>query len=205
MKKILVFLFCLSLIASTCFSATIVQIGPSSDFESATSNDFDPDRVAGDGTDNDTLEGSVLTAASVPVAKLTSSTTSVVACVPVGDYVAAISTGTHWNTAFEVTFPHTLTKVILTTYAVVGSMTIDIWVDAPGATTGLAALTDADSPFDTATEPAIADASADNYFEITSFDAGEAAGAAGDWYVVNVDAAATITGATVCFEFTRTD
>jgi len=147
----------------------------------------------------------LLLASPVSAATITKLGNKYVACVPIGDYSAAIATGTHWYSAFEIPFAHTLTNVILTTNEVVGSMTIDVWVDAPGATTGLAALADADSLFDTATEPAIADASADNYIPIVAFDDGEAAGAAGDVYVINVDAAATITGATVCFEFTRTD
>ena len=147
----------------------------------------------------------MLIASQVSAATITKLGNKSVACIPIGDYSAAIGTGTKWYSAFEVPYTHTLNKIILTTNEVVGSMTIDVWVDAAGATTGLAALTDADSLFDTATEPAIADASADKYFEITSFDANEAAGAAGGWYVINVDAASTITGATVCFEFTRVD
>ena len=124
-------------------------------------------------------------------------------CVSIGDYSGAIGTGAVWSTAFNVPYKHTLTKVILTTNEVAGSITIDVWSDAPGATTGLSALADADSLFDTATEPAIADASADNYFETATFDNGEAANTAGDWYVINVDAAATVTGASVCLEYTR--
>jgi len=205
MKKISVFLLCLLLIAGTCFSATIVQIGPSSDFEASDSDDFDPDRIAGDAVDNDTIEGSLITDASILAAKVGDVLSAGGTCVPIGDFTAAISTGTKWSGAFRVLYKHTLTKVALTTNEVVGSITIDVWKDAAGATTGLSVLTDADSLFDTATEPSIADASADNYDEEIAFDAGEAAGAAGTYYVVNVDAAATITGVSVCFDFERVD
>ncbi len=127
------------------------------------------------------------------------------ACVIIGDGTNAITTGTKWNTAFRVPFKHTLDKVILTTSETSGSITIDIWSDVPGATTGLSALTDADSLFDVSPEPTISNASTDNYVEVTSFDSGEASNNAGDWYVVNVDSVATLKMVNVCFEFSRVD
>ena len=127
------------------------------------------------------------------------------ATISLGDWSAEVADGAYYSKAFRVPFKATLTKIILTSDGNVGSCTIDVWSDAASATTGMDNITDADSLFDTATEPAIADASADNYFEVTSFDDGESAIAAGDWVVVNVDACTTLTGLNISFEMTRTD
>ena len=127
------------------------------------------------------------------------------ATISLGDWSAEVADGAYYSKAFRVPFKATLTKIILTSDGNVGSCTIDVWSDAASATTGMDNIADADSLFDTATEPAIADASADNYFEVTSFDAGESAIAAGDWVVVNVDACTTLTGLNISFEMTRTD
>ncbi len=126
-------------------------------------------------------------------------------CIALGNGTDAIAAGAYYSKAVRVPFKATLAKVILTTVKTTGALTIDVWIDAPSATTGLQAITDADSLFDTATEPAIADASQDSYVEVTSFDAGENAIAAGDWIVVNADGTPTLTEANVCFELTRTD
>jgi len=126
--------------------------------------------------------------------------------VGLGNGTDAITTGRKNTRTFCIPYKHDLEQVILTTNEVVGSMTIDIWIDEMSATTGLAAVADADSLFDTATEPAIADASADNHFIITSFDSGEAIDIpANSCYVINVDAAATLTYALITLQLERVD
>jgi hypothetical protein len=67
MKKsfaLLAFIFASFLWLRYTFSATVVQIGPSSSFESATSDNIDPDRLAGDTIDNDTIDTSGAISAS---------------------------------------------------------------------------------------------------------------------------------------------
>jgi len=127
--------------------------------------------------------------------------------VGVGNGSDAISTGINWTRAYTVPGKCDLTKIEITTNEVSGSITLDFWVDEPGAADGLAAITDADSLFDTATEPAIADASSDNTPPATTtFDTGEAVDIpAGSRIVPNVDAAATLTYVQVTYTFVLKD
>jgi len=126
--------------------------------------------------------------------------------VNLGNGSDAITTGTKWTRAFKVPFKHDLTSITVITNETSGSITIDVWKDVAGDTNGLANITDADSLFDTASEPAISDASSDNTVEVTSFDSGEATDVAADtWYVINVDSVSTLTFVAVSFEFTRKD
>ncbi|MFA6335950.1 MAG: hypothetical protein WCX48_10470 [Bacteroidales bacterium] len=147
----------------------------------------------------------VLKDASVTAAKMAAVMKSDGPTITIGNGTDVISTGIVQTSYFRVPFKATMTDVILTTVGAVGALGIDVWCDTPGATTGLAAVTDADSLFDTATEPAIADASSDNYIPITSFDSGEDALAEGDVCVINVDSATTLTRAQVFIQMDRVD
>ena len=125
----------------------------------------------------------------------------------IGNGSDAITTGTRWNTYFIVPYKHDIGTIALTTTENAGSITIDIWADElTGGTDGPDSdITDADSFFDTASEPAIADASSDAYVTAT-VDSGEGTDVpAGTGYVVTVDAASTLTRCILTISFTRKD
>jgi hypothetical protein len=125
-----------------------------------------------------------------------------------GNGTDAISTGVQSTTWVRVPFKHDLDSIILWTDGNSGAITIDIWIDeASAGTNGVDSdVTDADSLFDTASEPAIADASSDAYVSTTSFDSGEDTDIpAGSFYVINVDSASTLTDAYVELSLTRKD
>jgi hypothetical protein len=104
---------------------------------------------------------------------------------------------------FRIPFKHTLNSVILTTDENLGTITIDVWIDEAGGSTGLDDVTDADSLFDTASEPTM-DASSDQYVETVIFDSGEAVDIiTNSYYIVNIDAVSTLTKVNVDFDFTR--
>lgn len=126
--------------------------------------------------------------------------------ISLGNDSDAITTGKKILKTVCVSFKHDLEEIGLCTDETSGSITIDVWIDEKGATTGLAEITDADSLFDTASEPTISDASSDNCVAVTSFDSGEDTDIpAGTCYVINVDAASTLTYTNVPFKVIRKD
>ena len=155
---------------------------------------------------SDYIDGAAIEDDGIPAAKVASVMKTEGFSITLGNGSDAITTGTKMLKKVRVPFKHDLSKIVLTTNETAGSITIDVRIDEPGATTGLSEITDADSLFDTASEPSIADASSDNFVETTSFDTGEATDIpAGSYYVIAVDAASTLTLADVSFEMTRKD
>lgn len=176
-------------------------VAGSIDAEHLAADIIDESKIADDGIDSEHYNDSSIDAVHVAsVLKIEGFTISL------GNDSDAITTGTKILKTVRVPFKHDLSKIRLTTDETSGSITVDVWVDEAGATNGLAAVTDADSLFDTASEPAIADASSDNDVEVTSFDSGEATDIpAGSYYVINVDSASTLTYVAVSFQMTRKD
>jgi len=180
---------------------------------------IDPDKIGTDGTANDKIEpaninfqtadfglaeGKLWIGSGAGLATPVDAIDNI--SVGLGNGSDAITTGRKNTRTFCIPYKHDLEQIILTTNEVSGSITVDVWIDEMSATTGLAAVADVDSLFDTSTEPAIADASSDNHFIITSFDSGEAIDIpANSCYVINVDAAATLTYALLTFQIERVD
>lgn len=111
----------------------------------------------------------------------------------------AISTGVKYHACVNVPFDFTLQKVKMLTPETTGSITIDLWVDAFANWPP----TNADSLYDTATEPTIAAAGTDNEIEDTDFDSGEADFTKGDIVCVNVDAVDTLKEVLIFLEGVR--
>ena len=123
--------------------------------------------------------------------------------VHVGGSGDVITAGTKYTTYFKTPYELTLDGILFTTAETLGSCTIDVWVGKEDAVTGLANISDADSLFDTATEPSIADASTDRATWVTSFDSGENIIPLGGVIGVTVDACTTLTHFMVVFHMTE--
>jgi hypothetical protein len=111
----------------------------------------------------------------------------------------AITAGTKYYAVIPVPYNCDLKSVKLLTPETSGNITIDLWVDSFANWPP----TNADSLFDSASEPTISDASSDNEVEVTSFDGGEADFAKGDIIILNVDSITTLKEVNVFLEWEK--